>query len=81
MAASNVPAPYVKPLHGKNLHPGEAYDSWLCGGCSAVIAIAPRSRQADPQDMPEGDIAMACPYCETVARYKVHDRLARRFPW
>jgi|SRR5579863_1845399 len=74
-------APTFEALRDDELENGETYDSWLCGACDSVIAIARRAPNSDPFDLPGAVITITCLYCEAARAYHVHRRRVRRHPW
>jgi hypothetical protein len=70
-----------RPLKAEDLIAGESYDTWICHECLSVIALAPRSEEADPYDMPDALIRIPCPRCGVLRDYSVHARRVRKYPW
>jgi len=70
-----------RPIKAEDLLAGESYDTWICDVCLAVIALALRSPDANPKDMPDALIQIPCPQCGVLGDYSVHARRVRKYPW
>ena len=73
--------PTIAPLGAHELVDGESYDSWICAACETVIALARRSPQSDPRDLPDAVVNVICRNCQARRPYRMHDRRVRRYPW
>lgn len=71
----------LSPMPTADLEAGGYYDTWVCEACLTIIAVAPRTPRADPQDMPDALISVECPCCGKKSDYSMHARRVRRFPW
>jgi hypothetical protein len=69
----------LRPMRLDEMRDGESHDSWLCQACGTLIALAPRSADADPFDMPDGVIGLKCPDCHAQRFYTIHDRRVRKY--
>ena len=74
-------ATLIEPIRTEDLIVGESYDTWICESCLMVIALDPRSQDANPNDMPDALIRIACPQCGMLKDYSVHARRVRKYPW
>lgn len=73
--------PTIAPLGAHELVDGESYDSWICAACETVIALARRSPQSGPRDLPDGVVNVICRNCQAHRPYRMYDRRVRRYPW
>jgi DNA-directed RNA polymerase subunit RPC12/RpoP len=71
----------IEPMKADELRIGETYDSWVCEFCRSVIALAPRTPDSDPLDLPDAVIGIKCPHCNSQRHYTVHERRVRQYPW
>jgi len=71
----------LQPMRAEDMRGGESYDSWICQACGTPIALAPRSPDASPFDMPDGVIRLRCPHCHAQRFYAIHDRRVRPYPF
>src|SRR5262249_2375344 len=69
----------LNPMPPEDMSPGESYDSWMCQACGTPIALARRSPDASPYDMPDGVIGLKCPNCHAHRFYTIHDRRVRPY--
>ena len=69
----------LNPMLPEDMTPGESYDSWICQGCGTPIALARRSPDASPYDMPDGVIRLKCSNCHAQRYYTIHDRRVRPY--
>ena len=81
MSGLTTTTPTIAPVRAHELVDGETYDSWICASCESVIALARRSPDSDPRDLPDAVVIVICRSCQANRPYRMHDRRVRRYPW
>ena len=81
MSDLTTTVPTIAPVGAYDLVDGETYDSWICASCENVIALARRSPESDPRDLPDALVIVICRRCQARLPYRMHDRRVRQYPW
>jgi hypothetical protein len=72
-------APPLEVMLPEELKIGDDYYSWICDGCTKLLALHMVTAGYNPEPIPHTVVMIKCPHCRAERRYSVNEAQVRQY--